>query len=231
MTLYIGKVLWSKGLLLILMFYSQNLECLRVLLIVLLIFVRKLGWLWRDCMRILVCSLSLSFSLSLSAPLSLRLITVIDFVTFFFSGSGILSHGSWAETANILNKYISKFPDIQILNLGGGLGIVENPSIQSPLDIDAMASCLQAFKDKMPNLELWLEPGCCSCLSFRFFFFISYIVQLAILDCRRGQSQPNYFFFEGRYLVGEGGVMLANVTQMKEKGSARFVGINAGKCC
>jgi bifunctional diaminopimelate decarboxylase / aspartate kinase len=105
------------------------------------------------------------------------------------SGSGILLPDLWKDTALMLAEEAKRFKDVTILNLGGGLGIVEKPA-QQPLDISALNESLQAVKSSYPRFEFWLEPG--------------------------------------RYLVAESGVILAKVTQLKEKGNVRFIGIDTG---
>lgn len=103
------------------------------------------------------------------------------------SGSGILTPELWALTANTLMKAAKKFKDVRILNLGGGLGIVEKPG-QNPLDLEAVDTSLKAIKDE--RFEFWLEPG--------------------------------------RYFVAKSGVLLAKVTQSKQKGKVHFVGVETG---
>lgn len=105
------------------------------------------------------------------------------------SGSGILSPDLWKETAMMLAAQTKHFPEVQFINLGGGLGVVDKPS-QQPLDIQALDESLIAVKSRYPNLNFWLEPG--------------------------------------RYFISECGVILAKVTQCKEKGKVRFVGIETG---
>ncbi len=75
------------------------------------------------------------------------------------SGSGILNSNNWRKTADILLSLLTRFPEVKQLNLGGGLGIVEQPGQQQPLDIAAFNASLQAVKANHLNLELWLEPG------------------------------------------------------------------------
>ncbi len=105
------------------------------------------------------------------------------------SGSGILSLDLWQQTALMLAAEISRFPEIHIINIGGGLGVVDKPGQQS-LDMAALDSSLMAVKTRYPQLSLWLEPG--------------------------------------RFFVAESGVILAKVTQCKEKGKVRFIGIETG---
>lgn len=104
-------------------------------------------------------------------------------------GSGITEPTAWAETAAALAAHAGLFPDLRVLDLGGGLGVPAWPG--APVfDVAAAADALAAFKHAHPGLELWLEPG--------------------------------------RYLVAEAGVLLARVTQLKEKRGVRFVGLDAG---
>ena len=104
------------------------------------------------------------------------------------SGSGILTPELWQQTALMLMELASQFPDVSIINLGGGLGIVEKPS-QQALDLSDLDALLKAAKSRN-HLSFWLEPG--------------------------------------RYFVAESGVILAKVTQCKEKGKVRFIGIETG---
>ena len=105
------------------------------------------------------------------------------------SGSGILSPDLWQQTALMLAEETVQFPDAHILNLGGGLGVVDKPG-QQPLDIKALDTSLLAVKSRYPHLSFWLEPG--------------------------------------RFFVAESGVILAKVTQSKEKGRVHFIGIETG---
>jgi diaminopimelate decarboxylase/aspartate kinase len=105
------------------------------------------------------------------------------------SGSGILSPDLWQQTALMLADEISRFPEVRIINMGGGLGIVDKPG-QQALDMAALDASLLAVKSRYPGFALWLEPG--------------------------------------RYFVAESGVLLAKVTQCKEKGKVRFIGMETG---
>lgn len=105
------------------------------------------------------------------------------------SGSGILSPELWQETALMLAEETMRFPDVRIINLGGGLGLAEKPG-QQPLDMAILDASLQSVQSRYPRLELWLEPG--------------------------------------RFFVAESGVILAKVTQCKEKGKVRFIGVETG---
>ena len=105
-------------------------------------------------------------------------------------GSGIRTPDRWMRTATFLVAQAEAlFPDVRVLDLGGGLGIVEKPG-QEPLDMAAVARLLGEVKEAHPGFQLWLEPG--------------------------------------RYLVARAGVLLARVTQLKQKEDQAYVGIDAG---
>lgn len=74
------------------------------------------------------------------------------------AGSGIRSAEAWSDIALFLAGAAERFPDVRVLDLGGGLGVPEKTS-QSPLDLAALGELLQRFKSVHPRFELWLEPG------------------------------------------------------------------------
>ncbi len=105
------------------------------------------------------------------------------------TGSGILQPEIWQENALKLLSVRHYFPNAKILNIGGGLGIVETPG-QTALDLAAFNLSLQKIKDAHPDITLWLEPG--------------------------------------RFLVARAGVLLAKVSQIKQKNETHFIGIETG---
>ena len=74
------------------------------------------------------------------------------------AGSGIRAAGTWQETARFLGAAASLFPDLRVLDLGGGLGVPERPG-QAPLDLAALDESLARWKAGHPGIELWMEPG------------------------------------------------------------------------
>ena len=74
------------------------------------------------------------------------------------AGSGIRASGAWGETAAFLGAAAARFPDVRVLDVGGGLGVPERPG-QSPLDLEEVDTALLGFKARHPGLELWMEPG------------------------------------------------------------------------
>jgi diaminopimelate decarboxylase len=104
-------------------------------------------------------------------------------------GSGVLEPGHWAEVYAQLASLAERLPNVEFLNIGGGLGVPSHPGEQ-PLDLDAVGEALAEVKRLYPRYQLWMEPG--------------------------------------RFLVAEAGVLLARVTQLKGKGSWRYLGVDAG---
>ncbi|MDX2345390.1 MAG: bifunctional aspartate kinase/diaminopimelate decarboxylase [Legionella sp.] len=92
------------------------------------------------------------------------------------SGSGILSPELWQETARMLIDEAEQFPDVRVINLGGGLGIVDKPS-QRPLDIKAFDASLKAVKSQDARFSFWLEPG-------RFFVAESGVILAHVTQCK-----------------------------------------------
>lgn len=105
------------------------------------------------------------------------------------AGSGILTADHWPRMARFLLEVAPRFPDLKVLDLGGGLPVPQAPG-ETPLDLDAMGRELDEVARQRPDLELWLEPG--------------------------------------RFLVAESGVLLARVTQTKNKAGIAYVGLATG---
>jgi len=74
------------------------------------------------------------------------------------TGSGILQSDNWRSVAENLSDALAVFPDVEHLDLGGGLGIPEKPG-QTELDMRQVDLSLQAFRKEFPGVQLWLEPG------------------------------------------------------------------------
>ena len=74
------------------------------------------------------------------------------------AGSGILDHNNWSRIADYLGSCLPFFPDAHIINVGGGLGIRENPG-DLGLDLPALNEALLQFKKAHNNITLWMEPG------------------------------------------------------------------------
>ena len=104
------------------------------------------------------------------------------------TGSGVSDVGVWREQLARLLAVLPRFGSVEVLDIGGGLGVPER-SLEPGLDLAALdAQLAEALGAQRPRI--WLEPG--------------------------------------RFLVASAGVLLARVTQLKDKGEVRYVGIDAG---
>lgn len=74
------------------------------------------------------------------------------------AGSGILRPDAWQGVAVSLLEASRLFPEVHILDLGGGLGVPEKPS-QEPLDLGRLDARLMEVREACGGKELWLEPG------------------------------------------------------------------------
>ncbi len=74
------------------------------------------------------------------------------------TGSGNFAIDSWVETARTLADTATQFPAVDVLNIGGGLGVPDQQG-QRHLDLGELDAALGQFRTAHPGLELWLEPG------------------------------------------------------------------------
>ena len=74
------------------------------------------------------------------------------------AGSGILEHQNWQRIIAFLTSQIEIFNQVSIINIGGGMGITENPFEQG-LDLNELDKIILSFKRQFPHLQFWMEPG------------------------------------------------------------------------
>jgi diaminopimelate decarboxylase/aspartate kinase len=74
------------------------------------------------------------------------------------TGSGIFSADNWRRVAQVLAEAAADFPDLRILDLGGGLGVPEKRDGRT-LDLEAVSAGLVEIRAAWPQYQLWLEPG------------------------------------------------------------------------
>jgi bifunctional diaminopimelate decarboxylase / aspartate kinase len=105
------------------------------------------------------------------------------------TGSGVFDVDNWTETGELLANLAARFPEVAVVDLGGGIGVPEQLG-HGEIDFGKLDRGVAALAKKFPHLEFWMEPG--------------------------------------RYLVAKAGVLVAVVTQLKDKGDVRYVGIATG---
>jgi diaminopimelate decarboxylase/aspartate kinase len=74
------------------------------------------------------------------------------------SGSGILDVTNWEHTAEMLSELAHRFPDVKVVDVGGGLGVPER-SDQAEFDLGKLDEALARVRAVHPQLSFWLEPG------------------------------------------------------------------------
>jgi len=74
------------------------------------------------------------------------------------TGSGILDVANWTETGALLAQLASHFPDVRVVDLGGGIGVPEQLG-QSGIDLGALDAGVAQLARRFPHIEFWMEPG------------------------------------------------------------------------
>jgi diaminopimelate decarboxylase/aspartate kinase len=66
--------------------------------------------------------------------------------------------GNWTETGVLLGGLAGKFPDVAVIDLGGGIGVPEQIG-QSEMDFAALDRGVAVLAQRFPQFEFWMEPG------------------------------------------------------------------------
>jgi diaminopimelate decarboxylase/aspartate kinase len=74
------------------------------------------------------------------------------------AGSGIFNAANWTETGALLADLAQRFPDVKIVDLGGGIGVPDR-SGHADMDFSALERGIAELKQRFPNLSFWMEPG------------------------------------------------------------------------
>lgn len=73
-------------------------------------------------------------------------------------GSGILDAAHWGEVHAQLASLAERMDSVEVLNIGGGLGVPSHPGEQA-LDLGELDRVLLEAKAAYPGYRLWMEPG------------------------------------------------------------------------
>jgi diaminopimelate decarboxylase/aspartate kinase len=73
-------------------------------------------------------------------------------------GSGIFDVAHWKSVYADLAALAERVPSVQILDIGGGLGVPHEPG-DPALSLTALDAALAEVKAIYPRFELWIEPG------------------------------------------------------------------------
>jgi diaminopimelate decarboxylase/aspartate kinase len=74
------------------------------------------------------------------------------------AGSGVFNVANWTDTGAFLAELAGRFPDVRVIDLGGGIGVPEQ-SGQAEMDFAALDAGVAALKRQFPRLAFWMEPG------------------------------------------------------------------------
>src|SRR6187455_1138331 len=74
------------------------------------------------------------------------------------SGSGVFDVANWSQVGSTLAALASHFPDVQYIDVGGGLGVPDRIEGRA-LDLGKLDAALAKVKMDVPGITLWLEPG------------------------------------------------------------------------
>jgi len=74
------------------------------------------------------------------------------------SGSGVQDPDSWRNVAAELVEVAQRFPGVETIDLGGGIGVAEKPG-DRPFDLQRLDSLLAEVRASYPQYRLWIEPG------------------------------------------------------------------------
>ena len=74
------------------------------------------------------------------------------------AGSGVFNVTNWTETGALLAELAVRFPDVRVIDLGGGIGVPEQAG-QAEMDFVALDAGVAVLKGRFPGIQFWMEPG------------------------------------------------------------------------
>ena len=74
------------------------------------------------------------------------------------TGSGIFDVANWTETGALLAGLAARFPDVTVVDLGGGIGVPEQLG-HGDMDLKALDRGVADLAKEFPRTEFWMEPG------------------------------------------------------------------------
>jgi bifunctional diaminopimelate decarboxylase / aspartate kinase len=74
------------------------------------------------------------------------------------TGSGIFDVSNWTETGALLAGLAKRFPDVAVVDLGGGIGVPDQLG-HSEIDLAVLDRGVAALAQDFPHIEFWMEPG------------------------------------------------------------------------
>jgi diaminopimelate decarboxylase/aspartate kinase len=74
------------------------------------------------------------------------------------AGSGIFNVANWTETGVLLAELAVQFPDVRVVDLGGGIGVPDRLG-HAEMDFSALERGIAALRERFPQFAFWMEPG------------------------------------------------------------------------
>jgi bifunctional diaminopimelate decarboxylase / aspartate kinase len=74
------------------------------------------------------------------------------------TGSGIFDVANWIETGALLGRLAGRFPQVTVIDLGGGIGVPEQAG-HSEIDLGHFDRAVAGLARDFPHIEFWMEPG------------------------------------------------------------------------
>ncbi len=74
------------------------------------------------------------------------------------TGSGIFDVANWTETGVLLGELAARFPQVTVIDLGGGIGVPEQAG-HSEIDLGRLDRAVAELAGDFPHIEFWMEPG------------------------------------------------------------------------
>jgi bifunctional diaminopimelate decarboxylase / aspartate kinase len=74
------------------------------------------------------------------------------------TGSGIFDVANWTETGALLGSLAKRFPEVVVVDLGGGIGVPEQIG-HSEIDLGILDRGVAGLARDFPHIEFWMEPG------------------------------------------------------------------------
>ncbi len=74
------------------------------------------------------------------------------------TGSGIFDVANWTETGAQLADLAARFPEVAVIDLGGGIGVPEQLG-HGEIDLEKLDRGVAELARRFPHIEFWMEPG------------------------------------------------------------------------
>jgi diaminopimelate decarboxylase/aspartate kinase len=74
------------------------------------------------------------------------------------TGSGIFDVANWTETGALLGDLARRFPDVVVVDLGGGIGVPDQLG-HNEIDLGVLDRGVARLAEDFPHIEFWMEPG------------------------------------------------------------------------